>query len=355
MFSEIRKRVKKAGHPPGTPIYTGSKADVKPTVTVFHYDPTNCTKQSAATLTECLPAEINTGTIWVNIDGLGDAALINQVAEQFKLHPLTVEDVLNVEQRPKVEEFDHYVFITIKALRWLEKKSTYQVKQISIIFGENFVLTFQESPTNVFKNVQARLESTGTQRMRQQSSDYLVYRLIDAIVDEYFIVFDELGDLIESTERRVTSNPTPKTARSIYTLKRQMLLLRKAIWPMRETIGHLLHGDEDFITKFTRVYLRDLYDHTIQAIDTVETFRDMLSGILDMYLTGLSNRMNEIMKTLTIITTIFVPITAIASIYGMNFDYIPGLKWQFGYTFTVLTMVVISIVMVIYFRLKKWI
>ncbi|RDI39047.1 magnesium/cobalt transporter CorA [Aquicella lusitana] len=355
MFSEVRKRARKAGQPPGTATYTGNKTPVKPVITVITYDADHAHEATGTRLEDCLPeAHKPAGTIWVNIEGLS-TDVVTQVAKQFNLHPLTVEDILNVEQRPKIEEFDDYLFLTLKTLSWHPKESTFSVSQLSLVIGHDFVLSFQEADTSLFDVIAERLQSTSNQRMRQQGSDYLAYRLIDSVVDEYFVVLEAMGDQIETTEERIIKTPSPQSSRTLYRLKRQMLLLRKGIWPMREILGHLLHTEEKIITDFTRLYLRDVYDHTVQAIDTVETFRDMLSSMLDMYLSSLTNRMNEIMKTLTIIATIFIPITCIASIYGMNFTHMPGLRWYYSYAVVMGIMVLIAISMLLYFHRKKWI
>lgn len=355
MFSEIRKRVKKKGQPPGTAKYTGEHISNEPVITVIHYSKHDFYEYIGANLDDVLPKKHEEGITWVSIEGLHDSEMITQLTKKFDIHPLTVEDILNIEQRPKVEEFDNYIFITLKMLLWHPSKSNFSVRQLSIILGKNFVLSFQELNTKLFDNIHKRLKGNPTQPLRQHGSDYLTYRLIDAVVDEYFIVLEALGNQIEKTEELIIAAPTPTNSRTIYRLKRQMLLLRKAIWPMREAISHLIHVDDHLISKYTSLYLRDVYDHAVQAIDSVETFREMLSSMLDMYLSSLTNRMNEIMKTLTIITTIFIPITSIASIYGMNFHYMPELQWRYGYPFAIGIMLLIAILMLIYFKRKKWI
>lgn len=354
MFSEVRKRVKKVGQPPGSATYTGPKTDKEPIITIISYDADQCHKLVVHRFEDCLAEfEKSSCFIWINVDGLHQVELIKQIADYFKLHPLTVEDILNVGQRPKVEEFPHYLFATLKVIT--QGKAKLVNKQISLVMGEKFVLSFQEKPNILFDSLRTQLCTGPHQRLRNQGSDYLVYRFIDVIVDEYFVILEAVSDEIEKVEEAVITKAAQQNARNIYRLKRRMLLLRKAIWPLREAINHLLHINEPFISSSTHIYLRDVYDHTVQAIDTLETFRDMISGLLDMYLSGITNRMNEIMKTLTIISTIFIPITAIASFYGMNFQNLFLIDWRWGSAVIFALMLLIAIVMIIYFRKKKWI
>lgn len=355
MFADLRKRVKKAGQPPGMAIYTGNQK-VKPSLlTVATFDAHDCKVTTGDHIEPLLIGQKSTDITWINVEGLSDVDEIKTLTDRFHLHPLTVEDILNVEQRPKVEEFDNYLFVTLKILQWKKKGLLFSIKQVSIIIGNNFILSFQDSGINIFEPILTKLQSLETQRLRQQKADYLAYRMIDLIVDQYFVVLEGLGEQIEIVEDRIIAEPTPQNARTIYRLKRQILVLRKAVWPMREAVNHLQYAEDTLITPFTRVYLRDVYDHTMQAIDTIETFRDMLSSMLDMYLSGLTIRMNEIMKTLTIITTIFIPITALASIYGMNLPDVPLMKSHWGFWMVAGMMVASVAFMVVYFRKKKWI
>jgi magnesium transporter len=226
-------------------------------------------------------------------------------------------------------------------------------EQVSIIFGQNFVISFQEKEGDVFNPIREMIR-TGKGRIRKMGADYLAYSLIDAIVDSYFIILEKLGENIEDIEDTMIANPTPETLQAIHRLKRKMILLRKSVWPLREVVSAIERSDSSLIQKPTRIYLKDVYDHTIQVIDTVETFRDVLSGMLDVYLSSISNKMNEIMKVLTIIATIFIPLTFIAGVYGMNFEYMPELKWQWGYPVIWFVMLIIGISMLAYFRKKKW-
>jgi magnesium transporter len=353
MFSDVRNRVRKVGQPPGTPLYTGKNTN-QPRITLTNYSASDYNEVTSHTWEDCLAQQKKLDLSWINIEGLSDITQINNIAEHFHLHPLTVEDILNVQQRPKIEEFDDYLFVILKTLSWNTTKQTFSIKQISFVLGENYVLSFQEVENGLFKTFQERMKTTATQRSRQQGTDYLLYRLIDTIIDQYFIVLEGLGEEIEKIEEHIVSAPTPQNSRVLYKLKRQMLLLRKSIWPIREVMSHLLQAEERFITAFTRVYFRDCYDHTMQAIDTIETFRDMLSSMLDVYLSSLTNRMNEVMKTLTIIATIFMPISALASIYGMNFIYMPELHYKMGYPIVIGVMILMAASMLTYFRIKKW-
>ncbi len=356
MFSEVRKRAKKVGQPPGTAIYTGKKKAMETQVTVLRYSEHDFHEAAGQTLQDILPMKKEPGTVtWIHVAGLQNVALIEELTKLYQVHPLTIEDILNVDQRPKVEEFEGYVFITLKMLSWSDKRHRVSTEQVSFILGNDFLLSFQERKNTHFQQIRERLHSSSNQRLRQQGSDYLVYRLMDCVIDYYFVVLEGLGDQIEKIEEMIISDPNPQNTRTIYRLKRQLMLVRKAIWPMREAISHLTQLESRLISSFTRIYLRDLYDHVVQAIDTVETFRDILASILDVYLSSLTTRMNEIMKTLTIIATIFIPITFIASFYGMNFEYMPELHWRHGYAMVTTVMMIMIVAMLIYFRRKKWI
>lgn len=355
MFSGARKRSKKTGQPPGTLIYTGNKKKISPRVSVLTFSATECYEKSGSLLSECLPTQTAADTItWINVQGLTNPALIDEITKQYNLHPLTVEDILSVEQRSKVEEFEHYLFITLKMLFWNDEKRVFTIKELSIVIGSNFILTFQEDEFNFFDNIHERIKHSPHQGLRKQRSDYLAYRFIDLVVDYYFLVLEGIGDQIEKVEDLIIANPTKQTMKNLYRLKRQMLLLRKIIWPIREVINHLLKIEGSIIARETHIYFRDVYDHAVQAIDTIETFRDMLSNMLDIYLSNLTNRMNEIMKVLTIITTTFIPVTFIASIYGMNFEYMPELRWKWGYPIVLFIMLCVILSMAYFFRRKKW-
>ena len=288
------------------------------------------------------------------MSGLHQVELLERLNDCFGLHPLVLEDILNTDQRPKMEDFGDYLYIVLRMLD-LDKKNGNAVvsEQISLILGKNFVLTFQEKEGDLFDPLRERIRN-GKGRLRKMGPDYLVHALLDAIVDQYFVVLEKLGERIEFLEEELVTRPTPSTLHRLHQLKREMIFLRKSVWPLREVIGTLERGESSLIQASPDLYLRDIYDHTIQVIDNVETFRDMLSGMLDIYLSSISNRMNEIMKVLTIISTIFIPLTFIVGLYGMNFKFMPELEWPWGYPSVLLLMLGVTVFMLFFFRRKKW-
>jgi magnesium transporter len=349
----LKKRSKKSGLPPGTPVYIGKEKIGKVTITIIDYDEAGFKEKEIETIEDALPFKDKPTTTWINLDGVHQLADIENLGIHFKIHPLVLEDIMNTGQRPKMEVFDDYIFIVLKMLRIDESESETKTEQVSIILGPNFVISLQESKGDVFDPIRERIRSDRG-RIKKMGADYLAYALIDAIVDNYFTILEKLGEKIEDMEDELVSNPSPETLHDIHRLKREMIFLRKSVWPLRELIGRLERWESPLIDKSIYIYLRDLYDHTIQVIDAIETFRDMLSGMLDIYLSSVSNRMNEVMKVLTIIATIFIPLTLIAGIYGMNFRYMPELESPWGYPMIYVVMLIIGVVMLIYFRRKKW-
>jgi magnesium transporter len=264
-----------------------------------------------------------------------------------------MEDIVNTEQRPKLEDYDDYLFVILKMLYSEGENHVIQHEQISLIVTPSVVLSLQEKEGDVFDPVRQRIRK-GKGRIRKSGTDYLAYVLIDTVVDHYFKVFEEIGIKIEELQEKVLANPSTEILQSIQNLKREMIFIRKSIWPLREIISGLLRSESVLIKEDILPYLRDVYDHTIQVIDTAETFRDMLSGMLDIYLSSLSNKMNEVMKVLTIMATIFIPLTFIAGIYGMNFEFMPELKWHWSYPALWVILITIFVVMVFWFKRKKW-
>lgn len=354
MLRKIKKRSNKAGLPPGTLIHIGEKITEKVKITVIDYDEKNFQEKEIKAIKECLPFKDKPTITWINIDGIHQVDIIEKIGEYFNLHLLVLEDVLNTNQRPKMEDFEDYIFVVLKMLYYDEKDNEVKSEQVSLILGSNFVISFQEQEGDVFNYVRERIRS-GKGRIRKMEADYLVYSLLDAIVDNYFVILEKIGEKIEEIEEKLITNPTPQTLQTIHNLKREMISLRRSVWPLRELISGLERTESSLIKKTTNIYLRDVYDHTIQVIDTIESLRDMVSGMLDTYLSSISNRMNEVMKVLTIIATIFIPLTFIAGIYGMNFQYMPELGWRGGYFGVLLVMLIVCVGMGIYFKKKKWI
>ena len=317
------------------------------------YDESQLQEKEAKTFDECFPYKGRPTVTWINIDGIHQIATLEKLGECFELHPLTQEDILNTDQRPKIEDFGDYMYIVLKMFSYDNKNNEILIEQVSLILGANFVLSFQENVGDIFDPIRERIRS-GKARIRKLGADYLVYALIDAIVDNYFIILEKIGEQIEFIEDQLVINPAPETLNIIHRLKRDMLFLRKSVWPLREVISGMERGESLLIKDSTKIFLRDVYDHNIQIIDTIETLRDMLSGMLDIYLSSISNRLNAVMKILTIIATIFMPLTFLAGVYGMNFKYMPELEWKWGYPLILLVMFTIGILMLFYFKRKKW-
>jgi magnesium transporter len=353
MAKNTQRRSRKAGLPPGSLVHIGEKKTERTKITIMDYDEQTFQGKEAKTVEECFAFKETATVTWINIDGVHDSEVVGKLGSHFGVHPLILEDIMTTQQRPKMEDMGDYIFIVLRMLSLSEKKREVRSEQVSLILGSNFVISFQETEGDVFDSVRDRIRS-GKGRLRKMGPDYLAYTLIDSIVDNYFLTLEKLGEKVEFIEEELVSDPGRKTLQEIHILKREMIYLRKSVWPLREVISGLERVESDLIKESTGIFLRDVYDHTIQVIDTVETYRDMLSGMLDMYLSSVSNRMNEVMKVLTIIATIFIPLTFIAGVYGMNFRYMPELGWRWGYFIVLGLMVVIGILMVLFFRRKKW-
>lgn len=353
MVRMTKQRSKKAGLPPGTLIHIGTRKTERPRIAFLHYDEGAVEEKEADKVEECFAFKETPGVTWVNVDGLHEIQILEKLGSCYGLHPLVLEDILNTDQRPKVEDYGDYLYIVLRMLSIEKSSDSIESEQISLILGPNYVFSFQERRGDVFDPVRERIR-TGKGRMRKMGADYLAYALIDAIVDNYFVVLEKLGEEIESLEEELVQDPRTSTLREIHRLKRELIFLRKAVWPLREVIGSLERGECPLVREATTLYLRDVYDHVIQVVDTLETFRDMLSGMLDIYLSSVSNRMNAVMKVLTVIATVFMPLTFLAGVYGMNFKYMPELEWRWGYPFIWLVMIVIGAFMMLFFKRKKW-
>lgn len=349
----FKKSSAKAGLSPGTLLHVGERKveDIK--ITVMDYNETDFREINVDDIEACGHYTETDSITWINISGIHDVQIIQQLGTCFKLHPLVLEDVLNTEQRPKMDDFDDYLFLVLKMVYPDVAHQGIQYEQISFIIGPSYVISLQEVEEDVFDSVRERIRH-GKGRIRRQGSDYLAYTLMDMVVDQYFKILEDLGEQIETLQDAVIEDPEPSSLAVIQNLKKEILFLRKSIWPLREIINALTRGESELIRDETVIYLRDVYDHTIQIIDNIETFRDMLSGTLDIYLSNVSNRMNEVMKVLTIMATIFIPMTFVAGIYGMNFKYMPELEWPWSYPILWLLLITIFSVMVLWFKRKKW-
>ena len=349
----VKRKSAKVGLPPGSLVHVGDEKLREAKITVIDYDQSKLQESEITKAEECLVLKDKPTVTWINIDGVSDARTIQEIGEGFGLHPLILEDIMNTDQRPKVEDFGNYLYIVLKMLLYDDGKGTVVTEQVSIVLGPGFVISFQEREGDVFNPIRDRIR-TARGLIRKMGPDYLTYALIDAIVDNYFAILEKLGEKIEYLEDELVTNPTLETLREIHELKRDMIFLRKSVWPLREVISKLEREGSKLINETTGIYLRDVYDHTIQVIDAVETFRDMLSGMLDIYLSSISNRMNEVMKVLTIIATIFIPLTLVSSVYGMNFTHMPELDLPWSYPLVLVSMAIIAGLMLVYFRRKRW-
>lgn len=350
----FKQRLAKVGRPPGTLVHVGEKRVAEVTINIIDYNEKRVQVSEAEKIEDCFPY-LNTETVtWININGLHQIEVIEKIGAHFGLHPLLLEDIISTQQRPKVEDFDDRLFIVAKMFYYNGDEKDLRIEQISLVLGPSFVISFQESEGDVFDPIRERIRN-GKGRIRKMGPDYLAYALLDAIVDNYFVIMERIGERIEDLGEELVTSPKSNMLQDIHNLKRELIFLRKSVWPLREVIGTLERGESSLIQQSTAIYLKDVYDHTIQVIDTVETFRDMVAGMLDVYLSSVSNRMNEVMKVLTVIATIFIPLTFIAGVYGMNFRYMPELEWRWGYFAVLGGMILVVIAMALYFRNKKWI
>jgi magnesium transporter len=351
----VKKRSKKIGLPPGSLVHIGTQRPDATQVDILEYDAGHLEQRKLASLMQCTLPKPAPCVTWINVEGVSQVEVLQHMGDCFKIHPLVLEDILATDQRPKAEEYEDYLYVVLKMLRLEESTGQLQSEQLSLVLGANYLISFQEGlEGDVFEPVRVRLKSEKG-RLRQAGPDYLLHALLDLIIDNYFLILEKLAERMETLEDELIDNPTPETVQGIYHMKREMLYLHKAVWPLREVVGSLQRRDSDLIQDATVIYLRDLYDHTVQVVDTLETLRDMLSGMLDIYLSSVSNRLNEVMKVLTIIATIFMPLSFIVGLYGMNFKHMPELEWRYGYPAVLLLILAVVSSMLFYFRKKRWI
>jgi len=355
MSKTVHRVSKKSGLEPGSLVYIGKERpeDVKITVTLIDYDSDTLEEKEIKDIEECAPYLDKPTTTWINIYGIHDVTIIEKVGKTFGIHPLVLEDILNTAHRPKTEDFEDYIYTVIKMIDTDPETDEIKMEQVSIVTMKNVVITFQEKHGDVFDPVRKRIKDRKP-RIRKRGTDYLTYALLDAVVDGYFLTFERLSDRIENMESVLLEKPTKSALDEIYQLKRTILSLRRAIVPSREMINSLVHDESALIGPETTPFLRDVHDHIVQIIETTDHFRDILNGMIDAYNSIMGNKMNEVMKVLTIIATLFIPLTFLAGIYGMNFAFMPELAWKWGY-FTVLgIMFIVTLLMLLYFKRKEW-
>ena len=344
---------KKPGLSPGTLVYVGEKREEDVKISVIAYDPDHIEEKEVQTLDECIAYKDKETVTWINVSGIHDMGIIEALGKHFAFHPLLLEDIVNTGHRPKLDDHEDHLFIVMKMLHEPEGGQIIQQEHISIILTPKIVISLQEYEGDIFDPVRERIRKKKG-RIRTKGTDYLTYALIDTLVDYYFKVFETVGEKIEALQEEVLERPRPEILNEIQTLRREMIDLRKSVWPLREIISSLARGESKLITDDMVLFFRDVYDHTIQVIDTIESFRDMISGLQDIYLSSVSNRMNEVMKVLTIIATIFIPMTFLAGIYGMNFKFMPELEWPWAYPALWVVLITIFVTMVAWFRRKRW-
>lgn len=344
----------KVGAAPGTLMHIGKQRVDRVHMSVINYDADTFEERTAQTADKALSYCDGPRATWLNVNGIHDTDIIARIGMHFDIHPLTLEDILNTNQRPKLEDFGNYMYIVLQMLSLLPDQGQVIREQISLILTPRVLISFQESEGDIFAPVRDRLKKGAGGRIRGSNCDYLAYALIDAIVDYYFVILEHIGSDVDAVEEDTMEAPQPGTLERIHDLKREIITLRKAIWPLRDVIASLTKQASPLIDSGTTVFLRDVHDHTIQIIDTIESYRDILSGLFDLYLTNMSNRINQVMKVLTVIATIFIPITFIAGVYGMNFKYMPELQWRWGYAAVWGLMIAVVAGLLLYFKKKNW-
>ncbi len=355
----IKRLSKKAGMTPGSVVHVGERKTEKVSIRVIDYSETDYQEKQVKSVEECFPFKDTPTITWIDISGLHEVDVLTKIGRHFEMHPLVLEDIANTGQRPKMEDSKDYIFLVLKMLYHSTDKEEIISEQVSLVFGKNFVISFQEQEGDVFDYVRQRIRKT-VPRVRFMGADYLAYAIMDAVVDHYYLILEHLGETIEELEEDLTRNPRREDLEEIYRVKRQLVGIRKRVWPLREVVGGLDRLESELIHGYSRPYIRDLYEHTVQVIDTVETFRDMVSGLLDIYLSSVSNRMNEVMKVLTIIATIFIPLGFLAGVYGMNFDTsvssfnLPELGLRYGYIGFWAVVLMIAGGLAWFFRRKHW-
>ncbi len=354
MTESLGSASKKLGLPPGSLIHVGEVLESTTRISLIDYSKENIEEQQIQSLDEVLKYKDRETITWVIIEGLTNVEIIERIGAIFGIHQLVLEDILNTHQRAKFEEYDDYLYIVLKSLLPKDENFCIAYEQISLLVLKNFVFAFKEKRDDLFRPVLQRIKSSKG-RFRSLGADYLTYAILDTIVDQYFVIIDSLDDAITSLEDSLlTSEPTMNLLNTIQKLKREIITIRKNISPTRELMSGLLRSESALIEEKTHVYLRDVSDHAIRVMESIESYRDLLSGLLDIYISSVSNKMNEVMKVLTVFASIFIPLTFLAGIYGMNFEYMPELKWKWAYPTLWIVFITIPVVLVVYFKKKKW-
>jgi len=349
----FRKRSEKAGLPPGAMVHMGEQRIEKVRITMIDYDEHHVLERQVEKPEDCFPFRDRATVTWINVHGLHEPEIIHKLGTYFGLHPLVMEDIGTTDQRPKMEDYGDYIFVVLKTLYHDETEGEMKAHQVAIIIGSNFVMSFQEAEGHVFDQVLSRIKN-GAARIRTMGADYLAYSLMDVVVDNYFALVERLGQRLDVLEDRSVMEPDPETAQAIHSFRRDLVFLRRSVLPVREAVARLERSESKLVQKPTTVYFSDVYDHTVQVIDNIETLRDMVSPLLEVYVSSVSNKMNEVIKVLTVIGTIFLPLTFLTGVYGMNFRHFPELDWELAYPLFWLVNLGVVVGMLAYFRRKRW-
>ena len=352
-ISKLLPKTDKQTSIPGTVKYIGRKRQKPVELLFINYDESELSEKKLKSISEINQFKYGSTVKWLNVTGVHNEKVILEIGDNFNIHPLVLEDIANTTQRPKIEEYDDYLFIIVKVAYFNEEAKEIDLEQVSLLLGKDYVVSFQEKEGDVLEGLRERIR-TGKGKIRKLGSDYLLYCILDFIVDNCYAVLERISEEIEKMEEKLIVNADKELLSKIYRIKQELIFLRRAVWPMRDVINSLQRAGHELINESTSIFLRDVYDHIVQVAETVETFRDMSTAMLDLYLTTVSNRMNEVMKVLTIFAAIFIPLTFIAGVYGMNFHFMPELNWRFAYPLWWVIIIVLTIGMIFYFKKKKW-
>ncbi|MEC4750569.1 magnesium/cobalt transporter CorA [Methylomicrobium sp. Wu6] len=353
MIESLSYASEKSGMPPGSLVHVGDVHDHIQSISVINYNASQIEKRTLASVDDILPYITPDTITWIIVNGLQNVSVIEAIGRYFGIHDLVLEDILNTHQRPKFEDFENYLYIVFKAITLQNGDASVEYEQISLLLLNNIVFTFKEKPDDILDPIINRLNIPQS-HLRAQGSDYLVYVIMDTVIDEYFALQDTFDDLIETIEDELLTNPTNDTLTAIQKIKRELIYLRRSISPLRELLAAIHRSESPLLSERTKHYFTDVYDHAIRIIEALESYRDLISGMLDIYLSSISNKMNETMKVLTVFSTLFIPLTFIAGVYGMNFEFMPELKWRWGYPLLWVIFIAISGLLLNFFRKRKW-